>query len=132
MCLKTIDAAKPEPEGTGWKLFWLLDGSFPFENIPLGIYGMISMERREIGHWLVCEESGLPEGPGFHIYPNKNHIYATQKVAGAFRDTPLVMHRVKYRGATVSGRGDGWTMDAEVVVAREMFILEEETCPTSS
>lgn len=127
MCLRVIDKKKPKATGTGWKVFRKQPNGL------ISLNGYYSCERRPTGMWLTAVDALLkeygkpsdkPENVGWHIFLNKRDAVS---LAQDHARTNAVVLPVKYRGARVSGEGDGYYNDnAKIVVAKEMFILPEE------
>jgi hypothetical protein len=116
MCLQTVSKIKPKSSGFGYKVFKVLDGG----KLQFSFVGA-EAPRKE---WLKANNHG-----GFHIYTEQQkaeqnvrwheHLYKDRHQRPIYK-----VFRVQYRNATEQGIGDGgYTKNARVVIAQEIFIL---------
>lgn len=129
MCLHP-DGIKKAPKKTGF-------GYKVFEQDKAGRLSGICMnlgvERRQ-GEWLPSADYDritIPTGfrdanIGFHVYLRRKDAKPMLRDVRTSYGAIAVLRRVKYRGAHHVGVGDGgWNKKAQVVVAKEMFILKK-------
>jgi hypothetical protein len=124
MCLKIVSKTPPVPTGFGYKVYRVQ---------PDGLHSARYSEVVNSWKTWLKAEGGFGNEPGFHIYlqESKAHecvawyddTYSARNEAPHKR--PFVkVFKVEYRNATKQGIGDGgFTKNARVVVAQEIFIL---------
>jgi hypothetical protein len=122
MCLKIVSKTTPVPTGFGYKVYRVQ---------PDGLHSACYSDVVNSWKTWLKAEGGLGDEPGFHIYlqESKAHEcvarYEDMWQNKAPHERPFVkVFKVEYRNATKQGIGDGgFTKNARVVVAQEIFIL---------
>jgi hypothetical protein len=133
MCLETMThGPNPTEEGEGYKLFELSAGKLvsPFTLIQYG-HGQFQ-QHYETNTWM-SDSRDYPLSPylsperyqtGFHLFQNKEDAeYLLNRWSED--GTRFVTRKVKYRNVTAKGIQFGLVKSFPTIVAREIFILEE-------
>jgi hypothetical protein len=123
MCLQKVSPVKPEPNGYGYKVL-IVDG----DTLLSACMGTTNPWRT----WIKANVSIYGDNEvGFHIYRTREKAEQCIRWYDNLYSGHEIKHRpnyrvfkVEYRQATLQGIGDGgFTKNAKVIVAQEMFIL---------
>jgi hypothetical protein len=118
MCLDTIIRTKPKPTGMGYKVFKRRRNGV--------LYGEYSKGTRPKGRWLKAKDYRAKNTASMtRRYPPAFHVFKTRKGAERWVRSCQVIFSVQYRGAYIQGYQAWEAARSMVVVAKEIFILNE-------
>jgi hypothetical protein len=120
MCLAKVDPVKPKPNGFGYKVFRVEAD---------GLHSAFMDTLNPWRQWVTASIAGRESG--FHIYRTREQAERCVRWYDAHygvrppQERPnFQIFKVEYRNATKQGVGDGgFTKNARVIVAQEIFIL---------
>jgi hypothetical protein len=124
MCLYSLSTLLPtEQEGEGWKVFEQTQAA----QLAAPFYGHNYYRTNE---WIIDQASGSIETEDCNQYPTGFHIFIHKRDAEILAcdlASRHVVKKVKYRSAVAKGLQEERNREefAPVIVATEMFILEE-------